>query len=102
MLDFSLALACVGTGTAAHDANTCGKSSPKYRLALRQDSDLDGLERILPVEGIATIKKSKASSDEALWAANPVFQGMTVKQVIEWFRGANRDALTGKFLARED
>ena len=28
---------------------------------------------------------------QGLWAEHPVFQGMTVKEVIEWFRGEDCD-----------
>ncbi len=35
---------------------------------------------------LATWKRS-----QGLWTSHPVFQGMTVKEVIEWFRGPDCD-----------
>ena len=36
---------------------------------------------------LATWKRS-----QGLWADHPIFQGMTVKEVIEWLRGVDCDA----------
>jgi hypothetical protein len=39
-----------------------------------------------PAAALATWKRS-----QGLWTDHPVFQGMTVKEVIEWLRGEDCD-----------